>query len=234
MIRQLGPGTLMGKMDIEQAYRNIPVAPCDRRLLGLEWQPQEKVLPFGLRSAPIIFSAVADTLLWIMTRRGVSWAIHYVDDFLTIGRPNSDECQHNMDLMHEVCQQAGLPLEPSKTQGPSDKLTFLGIELDTAAMEMRLPEDKLALALKSLAQWRLLKRACRKRDLLSLIGVLSHASKVVRNSRIFLRRLIDLSTTVEEPDHFIRLNNEAKSDIEWWFQFIRQWNGRAMLPPPVM
>jgi len=236
-IRQLGPGTLMGKMDIEQAYRNIPVAPCDRRLLGLEWQSQtyvEKVLPFGLRSAPIIFSAVADALLWIMTRRGVSWAIHYVDDFLTIGRPNSDECQHNMDLMHEVCQQAGLPLEPSKTQGPSDKLTFLGIELDTAAMEMRLPEDKLALALKSLAQWRLLKRACRKRDLLSLIGVLSHASKVVRNSRIFLRRLIDLSTTVEEPDHFIRLNNEAKSDIEWWFQFIRQWNGRAMLPPPVM
>ena len=139
-----------------------------------------------------------------------------------------------MALMHETCEQAGLPLEPSKTQGPSDKLTFLGIELDSTAMEIRLPEDKLVHALETLAQWQVRKRACRKRDLLSLIGVLSHASKVVRSSRIFLRRLINLSTTVEDPSHFIRLNAEAKSDIEWWFQLIRRWNSHAMLPPPLM
>jgi len=59
--------------------------------------------------------------------------------------------------MHGVCQQAGLLLKLCKTQGPSEKLTLLGIELDTAAMENCLPEDKLVLALKSLAQWRLLK-----------------------------------------------------------------------------
>ena len=203
-IKQLGPGTLMAKMDIEQAYRNIPVAPSDRRLLGLEWQSQayvDKVLPFGLRSAPLILSAVADALLWIMQRRGVSWAIHYVDDFLTIGRPHSDECQQNMAIMHETCMQAGLPLEPSKTQGPLERITFLGIELDSTTMETRLPEDKLSHTVETLAHWRNLK-ACRKRNLLSLIGVLFHASKVIRSSRIFLRRLIDLSTTVADPNHF--------------------------------
>ena len=55
----------MGKMDIQHAYRNIPVAPEDRRLLGMLWQGKvyvDKVLPFGLRSAPLIFSAVADAL----------------------------------------------------------------------------------------------------------------------------------------------------------------------------
>ena len=167
-------------------------------------------------------------------RRGVSWAVHYVDDFLTIGAPNSDECRQNMALMHEMCSQAGLPLELFKMQGPSDKLTFLGIELDSAAMEIRLPEDKLAHTLKTLAHWRLLKRGCIKQDLLSLIGCLSHASKVVRNSRVFLQRLIALSTSVRDPSYYIHLNAEAKSDIEWWFQFIRQWNGRAILPPPLM
>ena len=233
-IIQLGSGALMGKMDIQRAYRNIPVAPSDRRLLGLEWQSQvyvDKALPFGLRSAPVIFSAVADALAWIMSRRGVTWAIHYVDDFLTIGGPSSEECQQNMTIMHETCMLAGLPLEPSKTQGPTCRITFLGIELDSIAMEIRLPEDKLINALKTLAQWRK-RKTCFKRDLLSLIGVLSHASKVVRNSRVFLRRMIDLSTTMKEPDHFIRLNVEARSDIEWWFQFMRVWNGRAMLPPP--
>ena len=72
---QLGVGTLMGKMDIQQAYRNVLVAPEDRHLLGMKWQGKvyiDKVLPFGLRSAPLIFSGVADALQWIITRHGVS------------------------------------------------------------------------------------------------------------------------------------------------------------------
>lgn len=51
----------MAKMDIKQAYRIVPVHPEDRRLLGMQWQDKvyvDKVLPFGLRSAPLIFSAV--------------------------------------------------------------------------------------------------------------------------------------------------------------------------------
>ena len=53
----LGRGTLLAKMDIKQAYRNIPVAPEDRNLLGLHWDNKvyiDQVLPFGLRSAPLI------------------------------------------------------------------------------------------------------------------------------------------------------------------------------------
>jgi len=232
-LRQLGTGALMAKMDVQRAYRNIPVAPGDRGLLGFQWQSQiyiDKALPFGLRSAPLIFSAVADALLWIMERRGVSWAIHYVDDFLTIGGPHSNECHQNMAIMHDTCAQAGLPLEPSKTQGPLSVITFLGIELDSTTMEIRLPQDKLTDIIEKLAYWRD-RTACIKRDLLSLIGILAHASKVVKSSRIFLRRLIDLSTKAEDPSHFIRLNIEARSDIEWWFQFIRQWNGVTMIPP---
>lgn len=86
----LGPGSMLAKMDIRQAYRNIPVAPEDKYLLGLLWDNQiyiDQVLPFGLRSAPMIFSAIADALLWIMLKKGVSWGIHYIDDFLTIGAP---------------------------------------------------------------------------------------------------------------------------------------------------
>ena len=36
-LQQLGIGTLMAKMDIQRAYRNTPVAPSDRRLLGFQW-----------------------------------------------------------------------------------------------------------------------------------------------------------------------------------------------------
>ena len=225
----LGKGTLLAKMDIKQAYRNIPVAPEDRHLLGLRWEDKiyiDHVLPFGLRSAPIIFSVVADALLWIMTRRGTSWAIHYIDDFLTMGRPGSTECEVNMEIMQQTADLAGLPLEPSKSVGPVTSLTFLGIEIDSTENSLRLPADKLETIKHSLGRWRGLK-ACRKRDLLSLIGSLSHACKVVRPGRAFLRRLIDLSTSAKQLDHFIRLNADARSDIEWWWRFIEKWNGTS-------
>ena len=48
-----GKGALLAKMDIKHAYRNIPVAPEDRHLLGFQWNGCayiEMVLPFGLRS----------------------------------------------------------------------------------------------------------------------------------------------------------------------------------------
>lgn len=65
----VGTGTLMAKMDIKKAYRTVPVQPADRWLLGMRWGGKvfvDKTLPFGLRSAPLIFSAVADALAWIM------------------------------------------------------------------------------------------------------------------------------------------------------------------------
>ena len=42
--------------------------------------------------------------------------------------------------------------------------------------------------------------------------------------------LIDLSSSVDKLDHFIRLNLDARSDIEWWWQFISRWNGISAVP----
>ena len=80
-----GKGTLLAKLDLENAYRMVPVHPEDRHLLGMEWDGKwymDTALPFGLRSAPKIFTAMADGLIWIMFNRGVRAAIHYLDDYL--------------------------------------------------------------------------------------------------------------------------------------------------------
>ena len=50
-----GRGTLLAKFDVEGAFRTVPVHPNDRWLLGMKWEDKvyvDKVLPFGLRSAP--------------------------------------------------------------------------------------------------------------------------------------------------------------------------------------
>ena len=53
--------------------------------------------------------------------------------------------------------------------------------------------------------------------------------KAVRQGRSFLRWLIDLSTVAKQLDHFIRLNQAARSDIRWWYEFVESWNGTSMI-----
>ncbi len=68
---------------------------------------------------------------------------HYLDDFVTMGDPEGDECGRNADIMHGICEQLGMPVEPEKDEGPATVISFLGLELDSTAMEVRLPLDKL-------------------------------------------------------------------------------------------
>ena len=75
------------------------------------------------------------------------------------------------------------------------------------------------------------KRTCTKRQLKSLIGKLGHICKVVRPGRMFSRRLIDLSTTVQKMHHHITLNHEARADIQWWLDFLPHWTAKSIIPP---
>ena len=55
----------------------------------MKWQGKlyvDTTLPFGLRSAPKIFNAVADAAQWIIQEMGARYLWHYLDDFITIGR----------------------------------------------------------------------------------------------------------------------------------------------------
>ncbi len=230
-VLELGMGALMAKADIKQAYRNIPVHPEDRGLLGMQWKGQLLVdgcLPFGLRSAPLLFTVAADLLQWAMCNRGATWMRHYIDDFITVGREGSDECSQNFKLLKQVCQEVGMPTEPEKDEGPTTTLTFLGMELDSQKLEIRLPQEKLEKLRSTLGDVRGMK-ACRKRQLLSVIGILSHACKAIRAGRSFLRRLIDVTAGVQHIDRFVRLSREARADVEWWYQFGQDWNGTAMM-----
>ena len=61
---------------------------------------------------------------------------------------------------------------------------------------------------------------CTKRKLLSLIGRLSFSCKILPAGRIFLCRLIDLTTTVKHLHHHIRITTNACLDMQWWLDFL--------------
>ena len=75
--------------------------------------------------------------------------LHYQDDFMTVGPPESSQCAHNLSTTIAVCKCLGLPLHPGKCVGPSTVLVVLGIEPGSVKQVARLPTEKL-LALKEL------------------------------------------------------------------------------------
>ena len=111
----------------------------------MRWRDQiyiDHCIPFGLRSASELFNHLADLLTWIAQNAGVSYLIHYLDDYLTMRLPASPVCQHNAYTLVSLCAELGVPIAIDKLDGPSTSLSFLGIILDTNCMEIRLPPDK--------------------------------------------------------------------------------------------
>ena len=136
-----------------------------------------------------------------------------------------------MHKLLECCSQLGIPIAQDKTEDFTTCLTFLGIEIDTQAMELRLPAEKLARVRQTVSEW-LGRKAARRRELESLVGILQHASKVVimRPGRRFVRRLIQVMSSVKGRDHFVRLGVDVRSDLMWWQLFLETWNGIGILP----
>ena len=81
---------------------------------------------------------------------GVTWADHYLDNFITA--PGSAVCQHNLEIMLRTCEELGLSIIPDKLVLPTTFLKFLHIMLDTEKMEMRQSEQSLQEVLAELVQ----------------------------------------------------------------------------------
>ena len=230
LVNSTGRGALLVKADIKEAYRMIPVHPQDQLLLGVKWNDSyyvDRMLPFGLRSAPKIFSAVADGLQWILTQRGITNLLHYLDDFVFVAASVDQAVSHKSILVSSF-QQLGVPLETSKLEGPTTCLTFLGIQVDTEALLLCLPEEKLSRLKQELSRCSL-RKTITKRELQSLTGLLQFATKVIRPGRPFLRQLYAMQSIGSHPGHHIRLNAAARADIMWWYLFAEEWNGISML-----
>ena len=119
-----GRGTVLAKFDVEGAIRTIPVHPDDRRLLGMHWEGRtyvDKVLPFRLRLAPKLYNVVADALLWILEKSDGVDDLHYLDDFLVFGAPDSQQCGEALRRALARYAFLGVPAASRKTEGPSTR-----------------------------------------------------------------------------------------------------------------
>jgi len=126
-----------------------------------------------------------------------------------------------------IFNRLNIPLAKHKTVGPTDSLEYLGITLDTTNMQARLPLNKLTRMRNILHQF-VNKNFCTKRQLLSLLGHLVFACRVIIPGRTFLSRLLEASKKVTRLHYVVRLNQGCKLDIKMWLCLLSNWNGVSL------
>jgi hypothetical protein len=180
------PGCYLAKVDLSNAYRSVKIHPSNFEISGLAWtfsgdnKPTimyDTRLMFGARKSPSIFNELSQAVCRIMKSKGVSRIIAYLDDFLIIS-DTFEECQRNMQHLLQTLRALGFAINYSKIRGPSQRLTFLGVELDTINYTLRLPDAKLS---KFMDEINIMykRKTASKKELQSLAGRLSWASQIV-------------------------------------------------------
>lgn len=145
-----------------------------------------------------------------------------------MGSPGSSECEVTFSVALQLCESLWVPIAEKKLQRPTTLLSFLGIELDTVSMKLRLPQEKLHHLKDLIQEWKD-RKSYSKHELQSLIGQLQHLCKVVKFGRSFLRRMINLSTVAKKPHHHIRLSSSCRADLVWWSVLLEAWNGISVI-----
>ena len=126
------------KIDLQDAYFHVPIHPSSRKYLKVY---QFRVLPFGLNTAPQVFTRLGHTVTAYLHRQGVS-VIPYLDDWL-VHHPDRQILLRHQALLLDTLDLVGFILNRKKSElDLTQDLQFLGIHLRLDLGRALLPESK--------------------------------------------------------------------------------------------
>ncbi|CAJ0601770.1 unnamed protein product [Cylicocyclus nassatus] len=138
----------MATFDLKSGYHHVKVCDDHLQYLGFKWQGeiyQFLCLPFGLSSAPHIFTKLLRPFVKKWRSLGLDAAI-YLDDGLIFG-PSSSSCSHAVDAVRADLTKAGFFFAEEKCSWtPAQKSSWLGFIIDLNEMTIELSEDRLVRA----------------------------------------------------------------------------------------
>lgn len=221
----------LGKSDIAEAYRILPLKPSCYNLTGFKLKGQyffDKCLPMGASSSCKTFERVSSAIKYILhDTYKVRFVIKVLDDFLIIGETR-EECKYGLDCFRHLCGLIGVPIAEEKTEGPVRALKFLGIDIDCKNWTLSIPPDKISKYTDSVKQ-ALEDGSCTLRGLKQIIGQLQFVTNVIPGGRGFLRRLHDATIGKKRPGRIIHLTPGARMDLEMWLDFMQSYNGKELI-----
>ena len=215
------PGEWVLSIDLSDAYLHIPIHPNSRKHLRFCYKSQVfqfTSLPFGLATAPQVFTMIVKEVKLMALSRGLR--VHqYLDDWL-IRSQSQKEAQVNTQAVVDLTQSLGWIINQEKSElKPTQVFSFVGYEyhLDSALVkptqERWLKLQDLILRLKS-------KHVLTARCLMSLIGLLASTEKMVPEGRLHMRpfqfHLKEHWRYPQSLDNLLPWTESIAAHLDWW------------------
>ena len=240
----LEQGMWMVSVDLKDAYFHVSIHPAHRKFLRFVWSGahlQYGTLPFGLSSAPRVFTK---TLLpVIMALRALGVKIYaYLDDLLIVGS-TVGEVQHSLYLTIRYLTQAGFVLNIKKSDlHPAQNLQYIGACFRTDLGRIFLPEIRQQTLLAAATAAQRVGSYFSARTWQVLLGHMAAAMSTVRNALFHMRPLQWFFNQAMEGhldhkgrrdlDHMIMSKRVLLPTLQWWSTPSNLNQGMPFTHPP--
>lgn len=212
------------KIDLQNAYYSVNINSIDRKYLKFEYEGNLycfNCLPFGLSTAPFLFTKLLKPALTYLRNSGVV-CVAYLDDILIIASSYNEakkDCNKTVVLLTSL----GFTINMEKSiLSPTQECRFLGFNFNTTNMRMSLPLDKKE-KIVSLCNQFLYQISCSIRNLAAFIGVLVAACPATQYGWAHVKALerlkyLALAENNNKYNKKINLPASIKDDIIWWLK----------------
>jgi hypothetical protein len=230
------PNCFFCKLDLSSAYFHLGMAPPTRAFLGFTWGGrwlQWQALPFGLSTAPRVFSKLMRQAVKYARAHGVCLVI-YIDDLLIMGATR-EKCRLHAIATAAWLQHLGLTVNWKKSiLTPCQEIEFLGLVLNSVTQQVLVGPEKLAHIQREairLSQ----KTTLNVRTLAAFEGKLVALRPAIRPCLLHLR-WIDLCKTqavrTQGWEGTATLTAQALDELLWWAEHAQEENGARWSHPP--
>ena len=231
-------GNFMYNFDLKSGYHHVDIAPVCQTFLGFSWVYQGKlrhfvftVLPFGLSSAPYIFTKLLRPLVGHWRGKGIPILV-YLDDGLGSNSELSD-CSNQALTVKQDLKCSGLVINLTKSQfDPVQIIEWLGIIWNMVAGEILIPERRILDLEVTLSQTFGQLPFTTARKLARLTGKIISMSPVIGNiSRLMTRNLYAIIISRKNWDFNINIKDavETIAEMFFWKNNIRMLNRRRLV-----
>lgn len=216
--------------DVDAAFRTIPIHPDDRRHTVLVWRGNAYVdgnLAFGESSSGGIFGRLADTAVAILNKRGIGPTTNWVDDFLFLRVPTSDNpttFSYNEQTVYDFGTEHGLPWKESKTRPFSADFRYIGFDWNIPSRIVSLPAEKSTKYSKKLTEY-LDKGQADLKATQSIHGTLVHCALISIEGRSRLPSISHFTSSFHylRNKHVVRpIPDPVAADLRWWIAHFNQ------------